>query len=245
MNKKTTQISPTDNLTKLKEELIKKREQLKEDLQSRYPEVYNYLVERGVDLNNLQKYSKQIAAALVIAQQVASITPSPVPVPTPPKTEEVKTDNSPAEPPQPVQDAVQDTWDKYGKFIKESAKKYELDPRLIFATIMTETDGDPNAYRYEPHLGDASYGLGQLLYTTAQALGFSGKPEELYDPATNIDLIGRYYKRTLEDYGNLTIEQLVRAYNAGSPYSIPHPGHLQRFWEWYNQFPQKQIAAVK
>ena len=235
MNTDDLKTFSKQNLEKLKENLIKRREELKQELKTKYPEVYNYLVEKGIELNNLHKYSKNIAAALAIAHQVATISPSPVPVPTPPQTELVEKDDPSSL--SPLKSIAQKAWSTYGVFIKASARKYHLDPRLIFATIMTETNGNPLSYRFEPQLNDASYGLGQLLYTTAQSLGFTGQPEELYDPSINIDFIARYYKRLLDEYGTLTAEQLVRGYNAGSPYNQPHPGHLERFWEWYNIYP--------
>lgn len=68
-----------------------------------------------------------------------------------------------------------------------SAAQYGVDPNDIRALIQTESSGDPNAYRAEPQIGDASYGLMQLLYSTVRGMGYSGVPSGLYDPATNID----------------------------------------------------------
>ena len=41
---------------------------------------------------------------------------------------------------------------------------------------------DAQSYRYEPHLGEASYGVCQVLASTAKQMGLKGKPEQLYDP---------------------------------------------------------------
>ncbi|MCA9308324.1 hypothetical protein KC980_02320, partial [candidate division WWE3 bacterium] len=74
----------------------------------------------------------------------------------------------------------------------------------------------------------------QILYGTARGIGFEGPPEKLYDPEVTIDLIAKYHARNQEVYKeNLTPEQLTIAYNAGSPYNTPHPGHINKFRRWY------------
>lgn len=56
----------------------------------------------------------------------------------------------------------------------------------VLAIIQIESSFQPGAYRAEPQIGDASYGLMQILYGTAVDRGYSGPPEGLYDPETNI-----------------------------------------------------------
>ena len=106
---------------------------------------------------------------------------------------------------------------------------------------MVKRDGNTYARREEPQISDASYGLGQILYGTARGLGFDGKPDELYDPETNIDLIGKYHKRTVERYGELSVDQLVTAYNAGNPYGSPYPGHLVKFNNWLTKLSDLMV----
>lgn len=149
---------------------------------------------------------------------------NPVPTPTPFK-----------EPEKPAEDARSWTKSPYSKEIEAVAKKYELDPQVIYATIMTESEGNKYAFRYEPKIKDASLCLGQILISTARSLGFTGDPKELYKPEVCIDLIGRYHKRMLDTYGSLTPIQLAVAYNAGSPHKRPVRGHLTRFRMWLNE----------
>ena len=54
------------------------------------------------------------------------------------------------------------SWSKseYKNQIKKTSEKYHVDPQIIYATIMTESEGNPYAFRYEPYLKDASLGLG-------------------------------------------------------------------------------------
>ncbi|KKS97831.1 MAG: hypothetical protein UV73_C0005G0108 [Candidatus Gottesmanbacteria bacterium GW2011_GWA2_43_14] len=122
---------------------------------------------------------------------------------------------------------------KHKDLIFDTSQKYSLDPQLIYATIMTESDGNEFAYRFEPSLNEASYCMGQLLESTARSLGFRGKAYQLFEPGTCIDLIGRYHKQMIENYGQLSPHQLARAYNTGSPWKRPVWGHLNRFNSWY------------
>lgn len=144
----------------------------------------------------------------------------------------------PPAPAAPVEaDGDNRAWTKseYRKEIEDTAAKYNLDPQVIYATIMTESEGDRFAFRYEPFIKDASLGLGQTLISTARSLGFSGDPKELYKPEVSIDLVGRYHRKILDTYGELTPQQLAKAYNSGSPYGWPVAGHLFRFNLWLNE----------
>lgn len=147
---------------------------------------------------------------------------SPMPTPTPPQNEAEKHDKR--------------AWTKseFNSVISEVAKRYNLDPQLIYATIMTESEGNIYAFRYEPDIKDASFCAGQILLNTARSLGFEGQPKELYKPETCIDLVGKYYRRMLDTYGKLTPLQLATAYNAGSPWKSAVYGHLVRFSYWYD-----------
>ena len=147
----------------------------------------------------------------------------PPPAPTPEEKKEVPQDKR--------------SWIKspYSKEISVTAKKYKLDPQVIYATIMTESEGDPNAFRYEPGLKDASLCLGQILVSTAKSLGFAGKTKDMYKTDVCIDLIGKYHRKMLDTYGDLTPTQLAIAYNAGSPWKRPVRGHLTRFKKWFDE----------
>ena len=51
---------------------------------------------------------------------------------------------------------------------------------------------DRKAYRYEPHLGEASYGIFQMLASTAKDMGLKGNPEQLYDPYIATEYMIKY-----------------------------------------------------
>jgi soluble lytic murein transglycosylase-like protein len=74
------------------------------------------------------------------------------------------------------------------------------DPRDVLATITIESGFNPAAYRYEAHLRDASYGLMQVLWSTAREMDPSlTDPAQLYDPETNIR-VGMLYQRWTWDF---------------------------------------------
>lgn len=201
--------------------------------------VHDWLVARGITLDQLSKNTTHFitAASFLLTLPKNAVLP-------PPDIDLVATESHTldlATKPKSDLARAQKIWSQYGQFIRESAATHDLDPNLIFATIMIESGGNPNAVRYEPRLNDASYGLGQLLYSTARGLGYRGTPAGLYDPATNIDLIARYHRRNLDRHGHFTPQQLTIAYNTGSPYKKPYPGHLAKFNKWYNRVENLEV----
>lgn len=131
----------------------------------------------------------------------------------------------------------------------EKADFYNLDPRLVQAIIQVESSFKPNAYRYEPEFYkrylknnptwsthrlinepkriSASYGLMQIMFTTAVEFGFDRNrdPEDLYDIELNIDLGCRILRNKINKYGFLLG---ILSYNSGSPtkrYGTPRQQH--------------------
>lgn len=92
---------------------------------------------------------------------------------------------------------------------------------FVKSVIASESAFNPRATNDEAHLADASHGLMQLLYSTAQSIGYAGAlPTEadrqalrgLYDPRTNITLGTRYLNKMVNYYGG-DIERAASAYN--------------------------------
>lgn len=90
---------------------------------------------------------------------------------------------------------------------------------LVKGLIAAESSFNPSATRGEPHLGDASIGLMQVLYSTAKGLGFPGptgdvtKLTGLYAPATNTYYGARLLRKLLLQAGNEA--GAISAYNGG------------------------------
>lgn len=107
------------------------------------------------------------------------------------------------------------TEQKYQAPIYLASQKYGVPMELIMGHIKQESGYNPNAYRAEPAINDASYGMMQLLLKTAQSLDPSATVDKLYDPAYNIDLGTRLIAQNLKKYGN--VSDAIAAYNAGIP----------------------------
>jgi soluble lytic murein transglycosylase-like protein len=104
----------------------------------------------------------------------------------------------------------------FDEYIQSASWLYDVPEAWIRAVIDTESSGNPRAYRYEPAIKDASYGLMQLLYSTAKGLGYDGPAEGLYDPKTNINLGTRLLRQLRDRYGD-DFARVYSAYNSGQP----------------------------
>lgn len=101
--------------------------------------------------------------------------------------------------------------------IAAASQRYQVPEEWIRAVIETESSWNPNAYRWEAKIGDASYGLMQILGKTAIGLGFDGDVyHDLYDPAVNIDLGTMDLAQLIRAYGN-DFRRVYSAYNSGKP----------------------------
>lgn len=110
-------------------------------------------------------------------------------------------------------------------FIDTSATRYGVRQSLIEAVIHQESGGDPDAFRVEAAVNDASFGLMQVLLGTAHTLGYRGTPRGMFLPAVNIDL-GAHY---LADLGHqLTVQHLVLLNYNGGPKAVELYRQVQR-----------------
>ncbi len=117
----------------------------------------------------------------------------------------------------------------------EKKGKYDLED-YVNAVIEIESHGNARAERYERHLNDYSYGLGQLLTRTAKDLEerYSDLPRlgensnEIKENLFNVDINKAYttrlFKEELDFYGDPSLA--VAAYNAG--HLTPRNALLQR-----------------
>lgn len=96
------------------------------------------------------------------------------------------------------------------------AKKYHLEKVLIKAMAIVESALDVRAYRHEPMFWErylknndswknkdpkivsSSYGLMQLMFTTAWQLGFRGQAEDLYNPVINVELGAKLIRQLMD-----------------------------------------------
>ena len=94
----------------------------------------------------------------------------------------------------------------YNPIIKKAAERYEIDPALVKAVIMAESNYNPRAISKV-----GARGLMQLMPATAEALGV----EDCFNPEHNIHGGVRYLRQLLDRFDG-DIELALAAYNAGS-----------------------------
>lgn len=104
----------------------------------------------------------------------------------------------------------------FESLIRQASIDYNVPEPWIRAVIQTESSWNPQAYRAEPQISDASYGLMQLLETTARGLGFTGNAADLYEPEINIPLGTKLLSQLRIRYGD-DFRRIYSAYNSGKP----------------------------
>ena len=95
-----------------------------------------------------------------------------------------------------------------------------IDPSIMTSLCHVESRHNPAAY--VKHDGNSpSYGLCQIKLATAKSVGFTGKPQELFDPVINAHYAARYLAKQMTRYhGNVKLA--VSAYNAGRAIKSNH-----------------------
>lgn len=108
--------------------------------------------------------------------------------------------------------------------VSEKARKYDIDPSLVYAVIKAESNGNPYAVSRK-----GAKGLMQLMPVTANDLRV-GNP---FDPEENIDG-GTKYLRYLIDKFNGDLVLALAAYNAGperveKTWSVPYIAETKQY----------------
>lgn len=96
----------------------------------------------------------------------------------------------------------------------------QVPTETVRAIIVRESNGDTLAKRTEtsgPSKGHSSYGLMQVLDSTAADLGLVGDPTALFIPEIGISYGVKYFASQLRRY-NGDVPRAVAAYNAGSAF---------------------------
>lgn len=139
---------------------------------------------------------------------------------------------------------------RFRLIIEHCAAQYNLDPDVVQGVIEQESSGRWFSYRYEPMFFgrylqqkpeyrdrdprevSASYGLMQVMYSTAIENGFAGEPWDLFKPEVAIDLGCRHLSKLVlwarKQYTGLSIHadaKILRAalaaYNGGKVGNAP------------------------
>lgn len=103
----------------------------------------------------------------------------------------------------------------YSDLIVKWAYLAGIDAAWLAGIIQAESGFQANIKTWEPKVQQYSYGLGQLLLTTAQTLGYTGDGQGLLDPETNILWTARYIRQLSDNFGG-DLSKVYSAYNSGS-----------------------------
>lgn len=137
---------------------------------------------------------------------------------------------------------------QYDQVIAAAAQVYGVDPALVKGHMAAESNFNPRAYRAEPKLGDASYGLMQLLHQTAARYSNVEVPTDadqanltgLYDPGVNIPIAAHLIADNLAATGG-NVDAAIAAYNEGLPRALDDAA-TGRPWRTYDP---NYVAKVK
>ena len=101
---------------------------------------------------------------------------------------------------------------KYRTEVNNCARKFNVDPNLIYAVIKAESDFDENAISKS-----GACGLMQIMPATAQYMidkyDMDCSIDDLFLPKINIEIGTQYLRYLLDKYENL--DDTIVAYNAG------------------------------
>lgn len=110
----------------------------------------------------------------------------------------------------------------YEKYVLEAAKKYNVEPALIWAVIREESH-----FRYDAVSGTGAVGLMQIMPSTAEdiasRMGTEINDGDLLKPEINIQL-GTYYISLMLNMFDQKIDMALAAYNGG-------PGNVKKWLE--------------
>ena len=126
----------------------------------------------------------------------------------------------------------------FHSIITKVAKRHQVDPALVKAIILAESEYNPNAVSRK-----GAKGLMQLMPHTAQSLGV----EDIFDPEHNITGGVRHFKDLLNQFDG-DIKLALAAYNAGSRKVREYKGippfkstkrYIKRVFEYYEIYKRQ------
>jgi len=117
--------------------------------------------------------------------------------------------------------------DLYNHEMLQASQEEGVPLSVLKGFFALESQFEAKSYKYEEHLNInklpetsskriyASYGISQILYTTAQNMGYQGQPEGLYDPYTSAKWGARFIANLHKQYPKDL--DVIATYNAGWP----------------------------
>jgi soluble lytic murein transglycosylase-like protein len=132
----------------------------------------------------------------------------------------------------------------YHGIIVQAAGRYEVDPHLIRAIILAESNYNPKAKSKK-----GARGLMQLMPSTAKSLGV----ENIYDPEENINGGVRYFRSLLDRFDG-DVQLALAAYNAGSRHVRKYAGippfkatqrYIKKVLKFHRKFKMQQSGGSR
>lgn len=105
-------------------------------------------------------------------------------------------------------------------FIKDSCRRYKIDPKLIYAQMKQESSFKLRAISYK-----GARGLMQLMPATAARFGVT----DIYDPRQNIEAGVKYMRFLLDLFGDIRLA--LAGYNAGEGAVIKYGNRIPPYRE--------------
>jgi soluble lytic murein transglycosylase-like protein len=95
-----------------------------------------------------------------------------------------------------------------------------FEPSEVMAFVQIESSFRSQAHRFEPRLNESSYGLMQVLASTAKSVGLVGNPIQMYDSEVGLrygmKVARLYWEQEQRHFGrDPTYEEWAASYNEG------------------------------
>lgn len=135
-------------------------------------------------------------------------------------------------------------WPRENEFdpiVQKASDRYGVPFHIVKGMIGKESSFNPNAYKGEPQINDASRGLMQVLYGTAVWVGFpkTADVNDLYKPDVNIPLgvltLRRFMDMVTKANPAGTWEDAISIYNAGATKGKPGVPRRDAAGKYVNQ----------
>lgn len=144
---------------------------------------------------------------------------------------------------------------QYHTLIETTFQELSLPAALGLAIARIESNFNPIAINLGP--GDkqrgGAYGLCQMTFRTAKALGFKGKPENLYEPKLNVSLAAKLCdanaSRIKYKFDSLEWRQDILAmYNSGKSFktapAMTRLGYVPTALSFYTEYEAKGPSSA-
>ncbi len=113
--------------------------------------------------------------------------------------------------------------EEINRLISKYANKYGVPERLVHHVAHRESTYNPRAYH------NGNYGLMQIRYNTAKGMGYTGKPNGLFDAETNLKYAVKYL-RNAWIVADKNEKQADWLYRTGYYYVAKRKGYLSKLY---------------